>query len=512
MPDIKINYTQEEIDKSFQALHQAKELSQRGQKADAEKLYKKLIAQFPNYYAAHRGLAGLYIEREEYTLAFQHLAITLGSDNFDYYSMINMEALTFELGMFETGCQLSQAIEKAGDTLGLKRHSDVHYFNKGHILLKSNEYEKAAVEFKKCLRLKPDNEKAALKLIECYKHTGKFQQGLELTEKFLNNKCKRRDEFICLLSDFPAPLISKNINRYLSLAETIEPLDDEVRLTKLFALARYYHINGAFGQSWATISEANNLVKKGVSKHYLNDAAWEKQLLRWAKNARFKKQPVPHNAPKTLPLYILGPSRSGKTSLEAALSWLPGLSNGYENKMLSNSTLRAFNAGDRLPSGYLPFLPDALMPEFVNFYRSEFRKYAQDASIYTTTTPGLVSSVPAIIHALPNAKFIFLQRNHKDIALRMYFTHYRHSNHHAYDFSWSMNYIKWYYEMVEIWRKKFPQAVIVVDYKTLVTETESQIKKILDFLGISEQIPGDLNIPDDSGFSEPYLDRIPAKS
>jgi hypothetical protein len=160
--------------------------------------------------------------------------------------------------------------------------------------------------------------------------------------------------------------------------------------------------------------------------------------------------------------------------------------------------------GDCLPSNYLPFLQDDLIPEFVNFYRSAFNEYAQGSSICTTTTPGYVSSVPAILSALPNAKFIFMKRDHQDIALRMFFRHYKNANFHSYDFTWALNYIKWYYELVDIWQAKFPKSVITIEYKTLLAQPDEQLKIILDFIGVKQAAPKSFAYPDDIGFSKPY--------
>ncbi|MEH6503414.1 MAG: sulfotransferase [Cycloclasticus sp.] len=503
MADKKVFYTNIEINTAYKQLCNAKELSENGQKATAENAYKQLLLQFPKYYAAHRGVAGLYIEQKRFYLAFEHLSIALGGDNLDYYSMVNLEALAFELGMFETGRKLSVDIEAVGSKLGLKKHSDVHYFNKGNLLYKTDSYQEAIVEFKKCLKSKPDNAQSALKLIECYKRIGEYQQGLQLIEKFLSKKHKKTNEFIYMLSDFPAQLILKNIRRYVAIAEKTVPANEEERIAKLLSLARYYHANKDFKKSWDSLSGANNIVKGQIKEQYANDSQWEKDLLSWAKNTKFKK-PLADSNLKTLPLFILGPSRSGKSSLETALGWLPGLKEGLESKLLSESTSHAFNVGNRLPSGYLPFLPDDLMPEFTNFYRSAFKEEAQNSSIFTTTTPGLVASVPTIIHALPNAKFIFLIRDYQDIALRMYFTHYNNSNHHSYDFKWSLNYIKWYYELVDTWKKKFPSSVMTINYESLIADPAEQIKTILDFLDIKEAVPESITLPNDCGFSTPY--------
>ncbi|PHS71822.1 MAG: hypothetical protein COB22_06515 [Cycloclasticus sp.] len=505
MADNKTFYSRDDIESAHQKLTRAKQFVHQGQATEAERIYRQLILDYPEYYSAHRAIAGLYIHQKKFYLAYQHLSVALGGDNTDYYSMLNMEALTIELDMIRTGLKLSEDIEHLGEKMGLKKHSDVHHFNKGSLLLKNHEYAKAIIEFKWCLKSKPLSVEPALKLIKCYRDLGNYTAGLIVIEKFIKNKKVESNQFIYALSDFPAKFIKKNVRRYLFVAEKITPSNHEEKIGWTFSIAKLYHINGDYKKAWDKFCLANEMVKDDIKDKFQTNSQWEKEILSWAKNTDFKKTFFTENSSNTQPLYILGPSRSGKTSLEKALGWIPGIRKGLESKILSDSTAQAFNVGNRLPSGYLPHLPDELIPEFVNFYRSSYKENAQDSSIYTVTTPGLVTSVPSILSALPNAKFIFMKRNVHDIALRMFFTHYSNANYHSYDYKWCLNYVEWYYKLVDVWQNKFPDKVILIDYKTLVNNSAEQLKVILAFLEIEKPAPVDFGIPNDIGVSEPYL-------
>lgn len=503
MKDKDLIFSLKDIETAYARFVHAKELVESGEISKSEYIYKELISQYPKYYAAHRELAKIYIERKEYYLAFQELALALAGDQSDYFSLLNLEALSFELEMFETGRNLSELIEIVGEKNNIKQHSYVHFFNKGKILLENKDYSRATVEFERCLHENSKNEDAALKLVECYNSIGKNEEALHLIEKFISNKCKKMNNFIYLLSSFPRPLIQENIKRYISITEKLK-FSKEDETNRFFSLARFYHVDKCHDKAWEQITQANNNVKKTINKKYHDDRRWEEELLIWARDTQFDVSVAENDEPETLPLFMLGLSRSGKSSLEKALDWLPGARLGYENKLLSNATSQALNAGDRLPSGFLPFLPDTLLPKFVSFYRASFRENAKGASIYTTTTPGLITGVPAIIYALPKAKFIFMSRNPLDTAFRMYFTYYRNSHYHSYDIDWCLAYINWYDELVKTWEKKFPQAVMTVKYENLVTSPSENLKRILDFLEIKAKIPSDLMIPNDCSFSDPY--------
>ncbi len=503
MKENDLSFKLKDIESAYNTLMRAKNLSNKGEYKESEKICKELITNFPKYYAAHRELAKIYIEQKQFYSAFQHLALALSGDQSDYFSLLNLEALTYELEFFETGQDLSELIEIVGKKYGIKQHSDVHFLNKGKILLKNHEYINSAIEFEKCLHADPQNEEIALKLIESYEAIGKYKESLELIEKFISGSGSKKNNFIYLLSAFPKSLIQKNVKRYITIANNLNA-EGEEETQRLFSLARFYHMEKKYAQAWSEISKANERVKLTIGNKHLDDKNWEENILRWAKDTEFNVPPISDDEPETLPLYMLGPSRSGKSCLEKALEWIPGIKLGFENKLLSNATSRAFNTGDRLPATFLPFLPDQLLPEFVSCYRSMFRETTQGTKIFTTTTPGLITAVPAIVYALPKAKFIFLKRNPLDTAFRMYFKHYRNSHFHSYDINWSLDYIKWYYDLADIWRIKFPNAILTIEYESLVTKPTENINNIMTFLGINKKVPNDLVIPNDSGFSDPY--------
>ena len=492
-----------DIEATYNTLMHARTFSSKGKYKESEKICKELITNFPRYYAAHRELAKIYIEQGQFSWAFQHLALALSGDQSDYFSLLNMEALFYELGMYETGRDFSTLIDVIGDKTGIRQHAEVHIYNKGKLLLKNKEYEKAANEFINCLLVQPDNEDIAIILVECYEAIGEFQKALDIIEKFISRNGGKKNSFICLASTLPQTLIQNNLVEYKKILERITANDNE-EIQRLFALARFYHMDKNYGQAWETISQANNRVKLIIEDKYLGDRQWEEEFLSRARVTDFDVPSIAEDTPDTLPLYMLGPSRSGKSCLEKALDWLPGVKLGFENELLSHATSRAFNAGDRLPATSLQFLPESLLTDFAVCYRALFRENARGASLYTTTTPGLITSVPAIMYALPEAKFIFLKRNPLDTAFRMYFKHYANSHYHSYDIKWSLDYIQWYNDLVGIWVQKFPHSVMTVEYADLVSRPVAVLKKILEFLGISANAPTDLTIPNDSGFSDPY--------
>jgi len=62
-------------------------------------------------------------------------------------------------------------------------------------------------------------------------------------------------------------------------------------------------------------------------------------------------------------------------------------------------------------------------------------------------------------------------------------------------------YIEWYFAMIDIWCKKFPDNTLIVQYEDLVADPISTLVNVLDFTGIgSDKIAEISSLPyDDRG-------------
>ena len=62
-------YSQKNIEIAYQRLQRAKAFAQQAQFSEAEKEYKQIVLEYPNYFAARRALAALYIKQNKNVLA-----------------------------------------------------------------------------------------------------------------------------------------------------------------------------------------------------------------------------------------------------------------------------------------------------------------------------------------------------------------------------------------------------------------------------------------------------------
>jgi hypothetical protein len=85
----------------------------------------------------------------------------------------------------------------------------------------------------------------------------------------------------------------------------------------------------------------------------------------------------------------------------------------------------------------------------------------------------------------PNAKIIHCCRNKKDVLLSIYKNNFSSS-----DMDWSydprniVRYYNLYLDLIKFWKYKFEKFIYDLSYEKLVTDSENQIKKLLDYCSL----------------------------
>lgn len=111
--------------------------------------------------------------------------------------------------------------------------------------------------------------------------------------------------------------------------------------------------------------------------------------------------------------------------------------------------------------------------------------------------------------AINNAKYIFIKRDLYDIILRIYMYKYISENSFSTDVKTIIEYINWYYELIDIYMAKYPDICRVVSYEEMIENPRSVIDTASELCGVenaaTDQLP---SIGDDRGVAGPYRERI----
>jgi hypothetical protein len=214
--------------------------------------------------------------------------------------------------------------------------------------------------------------------------------------------------------------------------------------------------------------------------------------------------PAPADTQRPISLFILGPSRSGKTTMERLMTAFEGVKPGYENPIVENAIRRTFQGAGLLTRGFFEMLPPQLYPQCREIYLEELGRRAGSARVFTNTHPARISDAPLIASVFPNVRLLFIKRDLEDTVLRIYFSRYTAGNAYAYDLAAAREHVLWYHQMIDLMAAKLPGLVRIVRYEDMIADPSSALRVAAELCGLPmpNKLPGPLG--DDRGCAEPY--------
>ena len=260
-------------------------------------------------------------------------------------------------------------------------------------------------------------------------------------------------------------------------------LSDSARAYFLFALGRGYDDLGRHDEAFSFFRQANQAMSGAAAF----DGAGFRSRIEWIKG-RFANRldPPPGGGGRPVPVFVVGPSRSGKTLVEGLLAEHPDVHAAGEGSQWADA-LRRIADRHGLPNSLL-MLMDSLDETGITEVRTAYVEVtaaeSPRAGWFLNTAPGYFETVGLILRALPAARIIHCLRDPMDTGLQIYFSRYRSGNDHAYDLDHIATYIAGYRSMMVHWTRLYDDRILEVAYEDLVRETAREAARIFAFTGI----------------------------
>jgi hypothetical protein len=308
------------------------------------------------------------------------------------------------------------------------------------------------------------------------------------------------------MSEIPPAFVNIDVLAALEHCRKADHVDQKVfDIENLFTKARALGWKGDYQRAWELLVDANRKADtEDASVHQLRRRGQEASL-RLAEvfvpppgGGEPKKKRVP------VSLFILGPSRSGKTTIELLTSSIGDVKRGYENLLVDNAVGRATQSAG-FPTVRSPVLmPAAVEPAFTEAYLTELGKRASGAKVFTNTHPAIIDDVGRLSCLVPNARFVFVKRNVDDVGIRIFMKKYHAGNHYAYDLGNIHAQVAWYYRMADIWTEKLPGISLILNYEDVIADPQAARAQIARFIGLPVPRGSLPRLGDDRGCAEPY--------
>ena len=118
------------------------------------------------------------------------------------------------------------------------------------------------------------------------------------------------------------------------------------------------------------------------------------------------------------------------------------------------------------------------------FFEQENKLIKQGYEVTTSTGPHLLQSVMYLADKLPNAYFIFVNRDQQDVAPEMFTTDYEKGNYYSYDPNNIMEYLNFYKEASDKLEAKAPNRIMHFAFEQIIENPSSVVEIISDFISV----------------------------
>jgi tetratricopeptide (TPR) repeat protein len=249
----------------------------------------------------------------------------------------------------------------------------------------------------------------------------------------------------------------------------------QARLALSFALGKAYLDMGDGERAFARLREGNRLQRAIID---YNPDADERCFAETTAvfSADILSRLAGRGLPSTRPIFVFGMPRSGTTMLEQMLAAHPLVHGAGEPRHLSEVA-------------EAPGLPAAVRDLAPGAFAAMGRRYLDLVGAGVPDELRIVDKMPLNFrHAglisliLPRARMIHCRRNPLDTCLSCYSLRFASGQEFSYDLGELGRFYRLYDTLMAHWRHVLPpDSFLDVEYEALVTDTENELRKALDF-------------------------------
>jgi len=249
--------------------------------------------------------------------------------------------------------------------------------------------------------------------------------------------------------------------------------------------AKYLHF--AIGKSFEDVGNYTQAFKHfAKGKRMLCDKPWDATFAKREVDQLVSSFPAGSGSPDPVldqtPILIVGLPRSGSTLLEQILASHSKVAMGGEDTAFAPTVGRLLLT---IGHAHTEQAKTKLIREHALLYLREMRK--RHGNVYRWTDKMLANyrNLGFLRMMLPQAKVLHIIRNPVDVCLSI-FKQPLEMGHHPYACSLSdcaEQYVQ-HRRLMKHWEKVLPHQILAVHYEKLVADFDSEVQRILDFVGL----------------------------
>lgn len=485
------------------AVQNAEKLRLAGKLDAAYSACEKVLKKDPDYVAAVFTMGLILADQSKFPRSLEYLHRAVMFNPHDPKLLTGLSGVYLRLN---ANLMAARTLEQA---LAVAPNDANIHMTLGEIYREEKEYELSKQAYEAALGIDPGLSVAEIGLARNLTEIGHLEEAASIYEKYLREESHSLF-FLYYLSQLPKDLVSVDLVALLEKASPAPQQNSAQFRTQLaFTKAAAFDKAGRYEDAWEQVCTARRSNSKRSRREYERDRKRHEPLLALARTASLDKEfneSALGGSVKSL--FIVGPSRSGKTSLERLVGSLPGCKRGYENPIVENAVRRTFMTAGYPTRSLLVQLPPGLGDMFRSFYLEELAKRSGSARVLTNTLPHRTEDALRAASAIPNARFVFIKRDMDDLSIRIFMRNYAKGHFYASDLRDIRDYLTWCNEMIDVTAARIPEISRVITYEEMVTDPAGALSEVADLCGLEigdDKLPA---IGDDRGCAEPYKDMM----
>ncbi len=344
----------------------------------------------------------------------------------------------------------------------------------------------ALKHFEAVQRAEPGNAENLVTMGHVYKTMGRQEDGINAYQKAYGLRPNLGEAYFSLSNLKTYKFSDDELSSMHAQVETGN-LTYHDKIQFLFALGKAHEDRKQFEQSFSYYEQANTL---GRLKMRYNAENMTKELAaqKTVCTTEFFSSFAGSGNNAKDPIFIVGLPRAGSTLLEQIVASHSLVDGTME---LGNILSMAHRLRGKGMSTERSEYPAALKDLSFDQLAELGQKFIEDTQIHRQGAPHFIDKMPnnfrhiGLIHLiLPNAKIIDARRHPMACCFSGFKQHFAQGQEFTYGLEQIGTYYRDYVDLMDHWDSVLPGKILRVQYEDVVAETETQVRRVLNYLGL----------------------------
>jgi len=461
------------------ALARAYALKAGGDPQAAEALCQELLKKEPDDVAVLRLMALIATDDERYNVAETLLRRILSLMPESTSAVHDLARFLGGRGRYPEAIELLEPVAE-----GDEDYPDVQQIL-GDMLGIVGRSADALAAYDNCLAIRPDDPHALLGRAHMLRIEGHSDLAVESYRQCIAARPEIGDAWWNLATMRGYEASDDDLASMLQLLEA-GTLAEESEIPFRFALARVFEQRDDYAEAWHHYVQGN-AAKRAMIKYDPVEIESQNRAIKETFNPALIRAKRASTPDRSTPVFVLGVPRSGSTLIEQILASHGSVAGCGELPyiiMLSTSVAAGRTDGLRYPKIMTELDESALTGLGRSYLHYAMSHNADEKPFFTDKMPANFSHVGLISQILPHAKIIDARRNPMATCIANFRQLFAQGKNQSYDLTELGEYYLQYVDMMNHWDEVLPGKVLRVQYEDVVVDTETQVRRILDYCGL----------------------------